>query len=52
VVDAEHGYILTLDHVLDGASQAAVVLSDGRERNSSQVRRDPQSDLAILAIDP
>jgi S1-C subfamily serine protease len=52
VVDADRGYILTLDQLLDGASQATVVLGDGRERNSSQIRRDPQSDLAIVAIDP
>ncbi len=52
VVDADRGYILTLDHVLDGASQATVVLGDGRQRNSSQIRRDPQSDLAVVAIDP
>lgn len=52
VLDADRGYILTLDHLLEGASQAAVVLADGRERASSQIRRDPQSDLAILVIDP
>jgi len=52
VVDAERGCILTLDHLLEGVSQATVVLGDGRERNTSQIRRDPQSDLAILVIDP
>ena len=52
VVDAKHGYILTNDHVLLGASQAAVVLADGRERIVSEIRRDPGVDLAVLVVDP
>ncbi len=52
VVDAKHGYILTNDHVLLGASQAVVVLADGRERIVSQIRRDPGVDLAVLVVDP
>jgi S1-C subfamily serine protease len=52
VVDAKHGYILTNDHILLGASQAAVVLADGRERKVSEIRRDPGVDLAVLVVDP
>jgi serine protease Do len=52
VVDAKHGYILTNDHVLLGASQAAVVLADGRERMVSEIRRDSGVDLAVLVVDP
>jgi serine protease Do len=51
VVDAKHGYILTNDHVLQGSSQATVILADGRERITSQVRRDPAVDLAVLVVD-
>ena len=52
VIDAKHGYILTNDHVLLGASQAALVLADGRERIVSEIRRDPGVDLAVLVVDP
>ncbi|WP_074307477.1 trypsin-like peptidase domain-containing protein [Singulisphaera sp. GP187] len=51
VIDAENGYILTNDHVVQGSSRVVVVLEDGRERPVSQVRRDPKSDLALLIID-
>ena len=52
VIDAEKGYVLTNDHVVNGASRVVVVLRNGRERQASQVRRDPKSDLALLVIDP
>ncbi len=52
VIDAARGLILTNDHVIQNASTIAVVLSDGRERTVTQVRRDPRSDLALLAIKP
>jgi S1-C subfamily serine protease len=52
VVEADRGHILTIDHSLAGASQVAVILPDGRERVSSQIRRDPRSDLAIVSVDP
>ncbi len=52
VIDAEHGHILTTDQVLQGAAQAVVVLPDGRERLTSQIRRDPRGDLALLIVDP
>ena len=51
VIDAARGYIVTNDHVLLGAAQAAVVFGDGQERITSQVRRDPAVDLAVLVVD-
>jgi serine protease Do len=52
VIDAERGHILTTDQVLQGAAQAVVVLPDGRERLTSQIRRDPRSELVVLIVDP
>jgi S1-C subfamily serine protease len=52
VVDADRGHVLTIGHNLAGSSQAQVALADGRERFTTQIRRDPQSDLVILVIDP
>src|SRR5262249_37040104 len=42
----------TNDHVVPAFGRVLVVLSDGRERVVTQVRRDPRSDLALLTIDP
>jgi serine protease Do len=52
VIDADKGYVLTNDHVVNGASRVVVILHNGRERTVSQVRRDPKSDLALLVIEP
>ncbi len=51
IIDAAKGYILTNDHVVQGASRVVVTLPDGRERTAERVRRDPKSDLALLVID-
>ena len=52
VIDADKGFVLTNDHVVQGSPRIVVTLPDGRERNARQLRRDPRSDLALLAIEP
>jgi serine protease Do len=52
VIDAAKGLVLTNDHVVAGATRVLVVLHDGAEREATQIRRDPKSDLALLTIDP
>ncbi len=52
VINAEKGYVLTNDHVVEGVARIEVTLHDGRPRVASQIRRDPKSDLALLVIDP
>lgn len=49
LVDAE-GMIVTNAHVIEGADQIKVVLSDGREFEASLVITDEASDLALLKI--
>src|SRR5690606_29956576 len=44
-------YIVTNNHVIDGADQITVVLNDRREFAAEVVRLDPQTDLAVLKID-
>ena len=46
----EEGYILTNNHVVDGADEIVVALSDRRERIAEVVGHDPLSDLALLKI--
>lgn len=45
------GYILTNLHVIDGASQLIVTLTDGRNSVAKVVGTDPETDLAVLKID-
>lgn len=44
------GYILTNNHVVDGADQIIVKLSDRSERSAELVGSDKRSDLALLKI--
>ncbi|MCK9603968.1 MAG: trypsin-like peptidase domain-containing protein [Candidatus Omnitrophica bacterium] len=50
IIDPE-GYILTNEHVINGADKATVTLPDGREFKAELKGRDPRSDLAIIKID-
>ena len=50
IVDPK-GVILTNFHVVDGASQVTVQLSDGRKLISKDVKADPKTDLALVRID-
>jgi len=45
------GYILTNNHVVDGADEIIVALSDRRERKARIIGQDALSDLALLKID-
>lgn len=45
------GYLLTNNHVIDGADEISVRLSDQREFKAELVGADSRSDLALLKID-
>lgn len=51
IVMRADGYILTNEHVIDGATRAAVVLADGTEYDALLVGEDTQTDIALLKID-
>jgi serine protease Do len=51
VIVTKNGYILTNNHVVDGAEEVKVALQDGREFSAKVVGRDPKSDVAVIKID-
>jgi serine protease DegQ len=51
VIVATEGYVLTNHHVVDGADDIEIVLSDGRQLKAHIRGSDPESDLAVLKAD-
>ena len=51
VVVSENGYILTNNHVVEGADEIQVALRDNRNAEATIVGTDPESDLAVLKVD-
>ena len=51
IVD-ERGYVMTNNHVVDGADKVTVVLSDESRYVAEGVFVDPDTDLAIIKFDP
>lgn len=51
VIISADGYIVTNNHVIDGASKFRVTLHDKREYNAELIGHDPNTDLALLKID-
>ena len=49
IVDTK-GYILTCNHVIDGASKITVTLKDGTELDAKVVGGDAQNDIAVLKV--
>jgi serine protease DegQ len=49
IVSAE-GLILTNQHVIEGADQIEVALSDGRKAKATVIGSDPDTDIAVLKI--
>ena len=49
IVDTK-GYILTCNHVVEGASKVLVRLKNGKEYEASVVGTDPQNDVAVIKI--
>ncbi len=50
VIVSSEGYILTNNHVIEGAKEIVVTLSDSRRAVAQVIGTDPDTDLAILRI--
>ena len=51
VIVSPEGYILTNNHVVDGATDVQVVLPDRREFKARVIGRDDKTDIAVVKID-
>ncbi len=45
------GYIVTNNHVIDGAREVSVTLTDGSEHRARVIGRDDKTDVALIKID-
>ncbi|HEV7236005.1 MAG TPA: trypsin-like peptidase domain-containing protein [Ktedonobacteraceae bacterium] len=52
VIIDKRGYIVTNNHVVDGAQKVDVVLFDGTKLSAQVVGTDPADDLAVIKINP
>ncbi len=52
VIVTPDGYILTANHVVDGADSVKVAMTDGQEYDARIVGNDPPTDIAVLKIEP
>ncbi len=51
VVISKDGYIVTNNHVVEGAHEIEVVLNDKRSYQAALIGNDPSTDLAVIKID-
>ena len=51
IINAEKGYVITNNHVIDGADKITVQLNDGREFKGKIIGQDEQSDVALVQIE-
>lgn len=51
VIITDDGYIITNNHVVDGADKIQVHLNDNRQYDAKVIGRDPSTDLALIKVE-
>jgi 2-alkenal reductase len=51
VIFSQDGYILTNNHVVDGARELAVVFADSSRREAKLIGTDPLNDVAVIKVE-
>lgn len=51
IIDADKGYVVTNNHVVDEADEILVTLKDGRQVEATKLGSDKDSDIALLQIE-
>jgi serine protease Do len=49
---SKDGYIVTNNHVVDGATEVTVTLANKKEYTAKVIGRDPKTDVAVVKIEP
>ena len=52
IIFQDDGYIVTNQHVINGASEISVIINTGEEFTAKLIGQDTKTDLAVLKIDP
>lgn len=52
IVNSSKGYVITNNHVIDKADEITVTLQDGRRLQAKLVGADPESDVAVIQVEP
>ncbi|GAA6203981.1 MULTISPECIES: Do family serine endopeptidase [Thalassotalea] len=51
IIDADKGYIVTNNHVINEADEIQITLKDGRQIEATKIGADESSDIALLQVD-
>src|SRR5690606_36400196 len=51
VIVSKNGYIITNNHVIEGADELSVLLPDDREYQATLIGSDPKTDIAVIKIE-
>ena len=52
IIISEDGYIVTNQHVIEGATEISVILNTGDELTAKLIGQDTKTDLAVLKVEP